>query len=147
MAESIAEPAANKRASPWGLRFSLRTLLLVMVGVALYLGGRASMMPRDGLPPRLAGGWRMNLPAGFVHPTTIQDSGKGLFLLRSGGSVFNGLYEWQNGRLVLVRSDDDPRMLGLVWNWDGKKLTLIEEPRNAPTGSSYVGAVLDRPAQ
>jgi hypothetical protein len=146
MAELTAESATNKPKSAWGLRFSLRTLVLVMAAVAIYLGGRASVTHRYALAPALAGSWQMKLPAGFVKSTKIQDLGEGRFLLRSGGSVFNGLYEWRSGKLVMVRPDDEA-MVGLVWAWDGKKLTLIEEPKNTPTGASYVGAVLDRPAQ
>jgi hypothetical protein len=117
-----------------------------MAAVAIYLGGRASVTHRYALAPAIAGAWQMNMPAGFVHPTTLRDFGEGRFHLRAGGSVFNGVYQWQYGRLVMLTPDDD-RMLGLVWSWDGTKLTLIEEPKNTPTGSSYVGAVLYRPAK
>ncbi len=137
----LVEQHARAKRPRWGLRFSLSTLLFVMLAVAMYFGGRASVLHRDTLPPRLAGGWQATLPAGFVQSTTIQDSGNRRFLLRSRASVFNGLYEWRSGQLVVVRPDDD-RMVGLVWQWNGKQLTLVEEPKNTPTGSSYVGTVL-----
>ena len=132
-------PVAQRPPRRWGFRFSLSTLLFLMLAVAMYFGGRASMT--DYAAPRLAGGWQATLPAGFVQPTTIQDGGKGRFLMRSRASIFNGLYEWRSGQLVVVRPNDD-RMVGLVWQWDGAKLTLVEEPKNTPTGSSYVGTVL-----
>jgi hypothetical protein len=129
----------NKR--NWGFRFSLSTLLLVMLAVATYFGGRASMTYRYALAPRLAGSWQARLPRGFVQPTTIQDFGEGRFLVRSQASIFSGIYEWRNGQLVAVEPEDT-RMIGLIWKWDGTQLTLIAEPKNTPTGSSYVGTIL-----
>ena len=126
-----------------GLRFSLSSLMFVMLTVAMYFGGRASVL--SPAAPRLAGGWQATLPAGFIQPTTIQDCGNGRFLLRSQASIFNGLYEWRDGHLLVVRPDDD-RMVGLRWAWDGQKLTLIDEPMNTPTGSSYTGTVLTAPS-
>jgi hypothetical protein len=107
----------------------------------MYFAGRASIMHRYALAPDLAGQWQAKLPAGFVQPTTLQDFGEGRFQLRSQASVFNGLYEWRSGQLIVVEPVDE-RMTGLVWKWDGQKLTLVEEPKNTPTGSSYVGTVL-----
>ena len=131
-------PPARPR---WGFRFSLSTLLLLMLAVAMYLGGRASVTHQYALAPQLAGSWQATLPAGFVQPTKVQELGEGHYLVRSQASIFNGKYQWRSGRLVVVEPDDD-RMIGLVWKWDGTKLTLIEEPKNHPTGASYVGTVL-----
>jgi hypothetical protein len=142
-AAAPVQPAARKRG--FGLRFSLRALLLLMLLVAVYFGGRASMNWRNPFAPRLDGDWEAKLPAGWVQPTTIQILGDGQYLLSSRASIFNGKYQWQNGKLVVVEPADD-RMLGLVWNWDGQQLTLISEPKNTPTGSSYTGTVLTRPA-
>jgi len=125
----------------WGFRFSLSTLLLVMLAVAMYFGGRASMTYRYALAPRLAGSWQATLPRGFVQPATIQDFGEGRFLVRSRASIFSGIYEWRSGQLVAVEPEDT-RMIGLVWQWDGTKLTLVAEPKNTPTGSSYLGTVM-----
>ncbi len=139
--ETIAPQQKPIPRRPWGLRFSLSTLLVLMLAVAMYFGGRASILHRYALAPALAGDWQAKLPAGFVQPTTLQDFGEGRYLLRSRAGIFNGVYEWRRGQLVVVRPDDD-RMAGLVWQWDGQKLTLVEEPKNTPTGSSYVGTVL-----
>ena len=125
----------------WGFRFSLSTLMLVMLAVAMYLGGRASVTYRYALAPDLAGSWQATLPRGFVQPTTVQDFGEGRYHVRSRASIFNGVYQWRNGQLVVVEPDDE-RMIGLVWKWDGTKLTLVAEPKSTPTGSSYVGTVL-----
>ncbi|MCI0357206.1 MAG: hypothetical protein L0211_01815 [Planctomycetaceae bacterium] len=125
----------------WGFRFSLGTLMALMLAVAMYFAGRASVTHRYALAPALAGDWQAKLPAGFVQPTTLQDFGEGRFQLRSQASIFNGLYEWRRGRLVAVEPTDT-RMIGLEWKWDGTKLTLVAEPKNTPTGSSYVGTVL-----
>ena len=91
--------------------------------------------------PKLAGNWQATLPAGFVQPTKVQELGEGHYLVRSQASIFNGKYQWRKGQLVVVEPADD-RMIGLVWKWDGTKLTLVEEPKNHPTGASYVGTVL-----
>jgi hypothetical protein len=138
-------PAQPKRG--FGLRFSLRTLLLVMLLIAVYFGGRASLNWRYALAPSIAGDWQAKLPAGFVQPTTIQNLGDGHYLLSSRASVFSGKYEWRNGLLVVIDPADE-RMTGLEWRWDGKTLTLVSEPKDTPTGASYTGTVLSRaPAQ
>ncbi len=143
---ATAPPAAPAKRG-FGLRFSLRTLMLVMLLIAVYFGGRASLNWRYALSPTLDGDWQAKLPAGFVQPTTIQNLGEGQYLLSSRASVFSGKYEWRSGRLVVVDPADE-RMLGLEWKWDGQKLTLVSEPKNTPTGSSYTGTVLSRaPAQ
>jgi hypothetical protein len=130
----------------WGLRFSLRTLMLVVLLVAVYLGGRASMNWKYALAPPLEGTWQATLPAGWVQPTTIQHLGDGIYLLSSRASVFSDKYEWnrRDGKLVVVEPADE-RMVDMEWKWDGEQLTLISEPKSTPTGSSYTGTVLRRP--
>jgi len=150
MNDAIAVSRTTAPASPptrrgrFGLRFSLRTLFFVMLLVAVYFAGQASLKWRYALAPSLQGDWEAKLPAGFVQKTTLQDLGEGQFLLRSRASVFNGKYRWNNGVLAVTEPDDE-RMLGLVWKWDGQKLTLVDEPKSTPTGSSYTGTVLGRP--
>lgn len=126
-----------------GLQFSLRSLLLVMLLVAVYLGGRGSQNWQFGLAPNLAGNWTAAMPSGHKQPTTLKDLGKGQYLLSSRADVFNGTYQWKDGQLVMVKPGDQ-RMMGLVWRWDGKQLLLVGEPGNTPTGSSYMGTALDR---
>jgi hypothetical protein len=136
------EPTTNTPRRRW-LQFSLRTLLLVMLLVAVYLGGRNSQNWQYAFAPNLAGSWTATMPAGHKQPTTLKDLGKGQYLLSSRADVFNGTYEWKDGQLVIVKPADQ-RMMGLVWRWDGKQLLLIGEPGNTPTGSSYTGTTLDR---
>ena len=139
--QSAAPPAIRGL----GPRFSLRALLLVMLLVAVYFGGRASLNWQFALAPNLNGDWEARLPAGFVQPTSLLSLGEGQYLLQSRASVFSGKYAWRNGLLVATEPADE-RMLGLEWRWDGKQLTLVSEPKNTPTGSSYTGTVLSRPA-
>lgn len=132
----------NSPRSRWH-QFSLRSLLLVMLLVAVYLGGRTSQNWQLGFPPKLAGSWTATMPRGHKQPTTLKDLGKGEYLLTSRASVFSGTYQWQDGELVMV-TPADQRMTGLIWRWDGKQLVLVGEPGNTPTGSSYLGTTLDR---
>jgi len=135
-------PADTPPRRRW-LQFSLRSLLLVMLLVAVYLGGRTSQNWQYVFTPKLAGSWTAAMPSGHKQPTTLKDLGKGQYLLSSRADVFNGTYEWKDGQLVIVKPADQ-RMMGLVWRWDGKQLLLVAEPGNTPTGSSYVGTTLDR---
>ncbi len=129
------EPRSKRR---W-LRFSLRGLLLLTLVVAAYLAGRTS---QDGLfRPDLAGPWMASLPAGFNQPTTLKPLGSARWLIRSRASIFNGIYQFEGGRLTVIRPDD-ARMKGLVWKWDGSQLMLVAEPPAQPTGASYLGTVL-----
>jgi hypothetical protein len=128
----------------WGLRFSLRSLLVLMLAVAMFFAGRSSVLHERTPPPPLAGAWLARLPSGFVQPVNLQDLGKGEFLFRSRADVFSGVYRWEDGNLVVVKPDD-PRMAGLVWRWDGRQLTLVAEPRGTPTGASNVGTIISAP--
>ncbi|MDP6442718.1 MAG: hypothetical protein QGG36_09210 [Pirellulaceae bacterium] len=123
-------------------QFRLKTVLLVMLVIGVFLGGRASLTV--GRPPSLQGDWNLEMTAGFVRTARILDMGDSRYRVLSGG-VLAGVYELEKDRLVVVQPDDD-RMLGLIWRWDGEKLLLIDEPANHPTGASYVGAVLVPPA-
>lgn len=134
--------ASTPPRSRWGLRFSLKTLLLVMLLVAVWFGGRASLNWRFALAPNLTGSWVAAMPAGWQQPTTISSVGNGQYVLSSRAILFNGTYAWENGQLVMV-TPGDPSMAGLVWKWDGQRLLLVTQPNNRG-GSSYVGTVLSR---
>jgi hypothetical protein len=125
------------------LQFGLKTLLLVMLLVAVYLAGRSSLVNRFVFAPSLDGTWNAEFPRGAKYPVKMQDLGDGQFVL-GGAGVLSGTYQWNDGQLVVQKPDDD-RMNGLVWKWDGKQLILIGEPANTPTGSSYTGTTLTRP--
>ncbi|MCU0878137.1 MAG: hypothetical protein MUF06_10160 [Pirellulaceae bacterium] len=141
----VDSPAAAKpQVQNWGLRFSLRSLLVLMLAVAMFFAGRSSVLHQRSQAPPLAGVWQATLPSGFVQPVNLKDLGKGEFLFRSRADVFSGVYRWEDGHLVVVKPDD-PRMAGLVWRWDGRQLTLVAEPPTRPTGASYVGTIVSVP--
>ena len=117
-----------------------------MLLVAVYLAGRSASTYRYALAPPITGTWTAKLPAGFQHPTTVSKLPDGRYVLASRGDVFNGIYEWQNGTLVVVQPSDT-RMMGLTWNWDGKQFLLVGEPPDTPSGPSYLGTTLSRPAK
>ncbi|KAA5545340.1 hypothetical protein FYK55_06705 [Roseiconus nitratireducens] len=122
----------------WG-RFSLRSLLILTLVVAAYLGGRVSQRNRFG--PDLAGAWTANLPAGFEQPTTLTSLGEGRWLIRSRANNFNGVYKFRDGQLVVVEPEDK-RMMGLAWKWLDDHLVLVGEPPGHPTGATYLGTEL-----
>ncbi len=128
------------RKTPW-FRFSLRTLLILMLLVAVYLAGRYG--DRYVFPSQLSGTWEAKLPKGFVRPITVTHLEEDRFLMTSGGSVFNGIYQWRGDRLVVVQPDDK-RMTGLTWKWQDGSMTLVGEPTGNPTGSSYLGTKMER---
>lgn len=133
--EETQRPRAN-----WA-KFSLRTLLLVMLLICVYLAGKYGGWPIT--TDHLVGTWKMDLPAGFRKDVTIKHLENDRFLIDSGG-VLSGIYRWRKDRLVVVEPVDT-RMMGLEWKWKGDHLILIDEPKGTPTGSSYLGAVLERP--
>jgi hypothetical protein len=114
-------------------------MLLVLL-VAAYLAGMIASNPRRWLTSP-EGKWQAHLPAGFKRPVTLQRLENDRYLFASGGSVFNGVYRWKDGKLTVVEPDDT-RMVGLIWNWDGERFTLVAEPKDEPTGQSYLGTRL-----
>lgn len=142
----MVEPPPKTPHKPRWYQMSIRTLLLLMLLVAVYLAGRSSFDYRNAFAPNFDGKWQMNLPAGFVQPTTIRKLPDGKYQIASRADNLNGTYEWQKGTLVVVQPGDD-RMVGLTWQWDGKQLVLVGEPPGSPSGSSYVGATLTRVAE
>jgi hypothetical protein len=129
-----------QRRWPW-FRFSLRTLMLAVLLVAVYLGGKYGIP--SPFPVQLAGQWQAELPAGFKRTAKLTHLEGNRFVLSSAASVFNGVYEWKDNELTVVDPGDE-KMMGLVWKWDGEKLILIDEPADTPTGPSYVGTTLER---
>lgn len=128
------------RKGSW-FRFSLRSLFLLMLLVAAFLAGRYGN--RHVFPSQLSGAWEATLPKGFVRAVTLTHLEEDRFLLTSGGSVFNGVYQWQGDRLVVVQPDDK-RMIGLTWKWNDGSMVLVGEPAGTPTGSSYLGTKMER---
>jgi hypothetical protein len=123
-------------------QFGLKTLLLIMLLVAVYLAGRSSLVHRFVFAPSFEGTWNAEFPRGAKYPVKLQDLGDGQYTL-GGAGVLSGTYQWQDGKLVVV-TPSDQRMTGLVWKWDGKQLVLVGEPASTPTGSAYTGTTLTR---
>ncbi|MBI1903755.1 MAG: hypothetical protein HYS13_21845 [Planctomycetia bacterium] len=121
-------------------RFSLKTLLLVVTLIAVYLAGRGKWQPETTTTPTLAGTWQATFPAGAKWTVTVKDLGQGKFLI-GGMGVLSGVYKHKDDQLVVV-TPSDPRMTGLVWTWDDNRWTLSAETPGTPTGSSYVGTIL-----
>ena len=142
----MSELQAKALHKPRWYQMSLRTLLLLMLLVAVYLAGRSSLNYREVFAPNFDGKWQMNLPAGFVQPTTIRKLPDGKYQIASRADNLSGNYEWQKGQLVVVQPGDN-RMSGLTWQWDGKQFILVGEPAGSPSGSSYIGATLTRVAE
>lgn len=143
MDQPLTAPTSSPPRRRWALTFSLRTLMLVVLLIAVFLGGRASVNWKAPFIPKLAGNWIAAMPAGHRQPTTLRDLGGGQFLLSSRAIVFNGTYQWESDNLVMVKPAH-PGMVGLTWKWDGKRLLLVGEPAKSPTGSNYVGTALER---
>jgi len=138
-----AHESQPPRKTSW-FRFSLSSLLVAVLIVAAFLAGRYGN--RYVFPSQLSGTWKATLPKGFVRPVTLKHLEEDRFLLTSGGSVFNGIYQWKGDRLTVVQPDD-ARMKGLTWKWKDGSLMLIGEPRGTPTGSSYLGTKMERLAK
>jgi hypothetical protein len=142
MSQTIDQPAAPKPRR-FRFQFGLKTLLLIMLLVAVYLAGRSSLTHRFVFAPSFDGTWNATFPRGAKYPVKMQGLGNGQYTL-GGAGVLSGTYKWEKGQLIVVKPGDD-RMAGLVWKWDGKQLVLVAEPANTPTGSSYTGTTLTRP--
>lgn len=137
MDEPVVTPPVKRS---W-FRFSLRTLLILILMVSAYLAGRFGNS--HFFPSQLVGTWEAVLPRGHQRSVTLTHLENDRFLLDSKGSVFDGVYLWDNDQLVMD-APDDQRMMGLVWKWQDGKMTLIGEPRSQPTGTSYLGTKLKR---
>lgn len=141
MSQATDQPAAPKPRR-FRFQFGLKTLLLIMLLVAVYLAGRSSLTNQFVFAPSFEGTWNATFPRGAKYPVKMQDLGDGQYTL-GGAGVLSGTYKWGKGQLIVVKPGDD-RMVGLVWKWDGKQLVLVGEPANTPTGSSYTGTTLTR---
>jgi hypothetical protein len=133
------EPSDQQARRSW-FRFSLKTMLLLMALVAVYLGGRASMAPNRSVPSH--GTWQLIMPSGYQQPVTLYSLQDGTYSLNMGSnSCLGGKYKWKSGQLI-VQVPDDNRYMGLTWQWEGDDLLLVAEPPSHPSGGVYLGARL-----
>src|SRR5262245_35089851 len=138
-ASAELEPSDQPTRQSW-FRFSLKTMLLLMALVAVYLGGRASMAPNRTVPSH--GTWQLIMPSGYQQPVTLYALQDGSYSLNMGSnSCLGGKYKWKSGQLI-VQVPDDKRYMGLVWQWEGDDLLLVAEPPAHPSGGVYLGARL-----
>lgn len=135
----------HPRRRPLGrpFQFGLHTLFFVSLLLAVFFSGYSlqRLLKRQPLEPQ--GQWTLTLPSGATHAIRLIDGGMREFQWL-GGTVLSGTYELRDKHLVVIRPNDG-RMSGLIWRWNGKNWVLVREPQPPPTGSSYVGAVLERP--
>jgi hypothetical protein len=113
-------------------------LLLLVLLVAVFLSGRNS---NRWFQTDLEGKWEMTMPRGHQSTVSITRDPEGLFVIGTAG-VLSGVYELRDDQLVVVRPSDQ-RMPGLQWSRVGNQLRLVAEPPGTPTGSSYLGAVME----
>ena len=106
--------------------------------VAVFLSGRQS---NRWFETDLEGKWELTMPRGFKSTVNITRDAEGLYVIGTAG-VLSGVYELRDDQLVVVRPSDQ-RMIGLQWFRVGNKLQLVAEPQGTPTGSSYLGAVME----
>lgn len=91
----------------------------------------------------LAGSWRMKLPAGFQYQVLLRLLGDSRIALEN-AVRFSGIYEFRNGRLVLVEAANRAEK---IYEWEVRgadEFTLVAQPPVAKTGANYLGATLKR---
>ena len=124
------------------LSFSLRTLLLAVAAVAIFLAGRAtnpSLRTGDEKP---VGDWKMKMRAGWKRQAVIMGTRDGRYEFKSGATNFNGIYDLQGDRLIMAIPDKGNLANSpYVWQWDGSGWVLIKE--KPTTGDpKYLGTKL-----
>jgi hypothetical protein len=99
-------------------------------------------------PLNPSGRWLLTMPAGFEYNATLEPGPEaGLYRLRCGAVLLQGLYELRGKRLTMAQPVD-PKLVGLVWEVKNRNtLVLVEHPEKAQFGSDYRGATLGRQKQ
>ncbi len=91
----------------------------------------------------LAVSWRLEFPAGFQYQVLLRPLGANRVSVEN-AVRFSGVYELQQGRVVLVEASD-PAEKGFAWEARGaEELALVAQPPVAKTGANYLGATLRR---
>ena len=92
----------------------------------------------------LSGPWLLSLPAGFQHKVALIREGSDRYLMNKGSLNFNGLYEFREGYLVMLKPKD-PRLTEFKWRLEPTgTLILVGQPETGKTGANYLGATLTR---
>ena len=81
--------------------FSLKTFLLVIAMISVFLAGRASNQAIRIGDERPVGDWKMQMKAGFTRQVVIIETPEGDYELKAGGTVFEGVYSLQGDQLVM----------------------------------------------
>jgi hypothetical protein len=114
--------------------------VILLVAVA-YLS-RDTLLSRKEVD--LSGPWLLRLPAGFQHKVALTREGPERYILNKGSLNFNGLYEFKEGNLVMLKPKD-PRLTEFKWRLEPNgTLTLVGQPEMGKTGANYLGATLTR---
>lgn len=93
----------------------------------------------------LAGGWLLTMPAGFEYEASLEPIEKSnKYRLICGATNLRGEYELREGRLSMVRPEEE-MMTGLVWEVKNRNvLVLVEHPESSQFGSDYRDSTLSR---
>jgi hypothetical protein len=93
----------------------------------------------------LAGPWLMTLPAGLQYPVALRPLGENRLAVEN-AVRFSGIYEFRDGRLVLVEPIHRTEP-GYEWAVQARgQLVLVAQVPVRLTGQNYLGAMLTRPA-
>lgn len=93
----------------------------------------------------LAGSWLLTMPKGFEYEASLEQIEKSSkYHLKSEAANLSGVYDLRDGRLAMVKPENE-RMIGLVWEVKNQNvLLLVEHPEASQLGSDYRNATLSR---
>ena len=118
--------------------FSLRTFLLLVAALCVFLAGRASNHSLRIGGERPIGDWKMEMKAGWERQAVIVQTPDGFCELKAAGTVFNGISDLQGDELVM-KSAESGTNKNFVWHWDGAGWLLVGDlPKQQYNGSRLV---------
>lgn len=117
-----------------------------MTSLALFLIFTTAAIAEE--PIDLAGRWLLTMPAGFEYDATLESGVEpGLYRLRCGAVLLQGLYELRGRQLIMVQPVD-PKLTGLIWHAKNRNaLVLVEHPEKSQFGADYRNATMGRQTQ
>lgn len=92
---------------------------------------------------RIAGPWKLLLPAGFQRDVTFTQIDANRFLLEPKGIAFSGVYEVRDNRLLRVPADGEHSPI-YGWKLMSRHLAHLDEQPTKSRPANYDGAVLFR---